>query len=222
MDLKKRIDGKTLKELEANYDKKLIRQVLCALQFFEVLEKGPAIDLTRLGEDKIKAVQYFKKKYQKIIRAVDMMLEKPATLNGLETASVLNETEKEIILQIKTRCENDIKQLPSINKKAVDRFAVTLFGFLSEDGPYSSRRERQHAFLSHMPVFQMPASRPKKIVENALLIVIFSLLKKNEAADSGKGKQIKWLYILTVDIVNVYFGKNLTPKAVDNALHSSS
>ena len=81
--LEKRLGEKTLKELKSNYNMALIRRVCSALEFFNVLEKGPAIDLMGYAKDNLKAVKYFSTKYRKIIRAANMMLDKSSSLYGL-------------------------------------------------------------------------------------------------------------------------------------------
>jgi hypothetical protein len=219
---RKRFEGAILKELEMNYDEGVIWKICSALEFFEVLLKRPSMDLMKYGKDKLEIVQSFRKKYRKMIKAADIML---------ETASALTKAEKETILQIKERCQNYLKRLPLQNEKAVvDPLKEALLALRAQNVPYpdsntlasfaavpiAEQKEWLYEFLCQMPALQKPASRPKrKLVENALLIVIFTLLEKN-------GKQIKWQTALTTDIVEQYFKKQLPKRAVETALHSSS
>jgi len=217
--VKRKISKATLDELEKNYAKNTIKKVLEALIHFAIISEEP--DIKVVDKQMQKAVPFFKKKANKIIQSAD-------TLLGVAFSDI----QKKAIQEIKAKAQKEINRLSQIKAVIVDPFKERELSIL-----YVRRWEYPKNYI-----FKHPQGRPKNLIINALVIVIFRLLKKE-----GKQLQIKRLYKLTADIINqcyerrpntlidplpdlidiiinwyrIGIDKKLTPKDIENALHST-
>ncbi len=216
---KKKLNPETINELTSNYDKKTIARIIWALLDFEDLSRKKAFfteDVWKDNNERRELYRQLQRRTREEIKASDVLL--PAAL----TAS-----EKETISAIKSRFEERLKRLSQIKEIEIDPVKEILIGqgreiplnlvadALSDKPSMSSADwDREYQFYLGRFVFKKRRSRPEKIIDNALLIVIYTLLDKD-------GKQIKWRRSLTADIVSQYFKKEIKVKDVDNAVNST-
>ncbi len=160
-------------------------------------------------------MRHFKQSTSRVNKAADVLLKEAG----------LTEAENKVLLKIKIRHESGLKYFSQKRTVTIDAFKETMLGFGPSTLPnirfnyltfpeFIAEWEKEYIASVWQLLIKKPKSRPKKIIENAILIVIFNLLKRED-------RQIKWLYLLTTDIVKQCFNKKIGPKAVENALHST-
>lgn len=197
------ISEKALKELEKDYDKKIVNSVLEALTDFEFFIRTDCL---------VPVVDYESKKREKkecegIIKAMESSLKSPLVLDS----------DKKALQGIQLGAHYRLWLLQGFKKVTVTPVKEFLLkheatpSLLTTPDP---EKYIEEAFekLNKDIVYVRPNGRPKKIFENALISVIYKLLKRDD-------KQVKEVYCLTAEVV-----KQLIPevnyKRVDNALHS--
>lgn len=207
-EMRVKIGKKTLAKLEKNYDTKTINKILEVLIDFEPFVMSSGV-VNVLDDDVKKAYLNFKKKHKNVINTTEFLLKKAG----------LSDSEKEVVRGIQLRHKNHLERLSQVKQITVDPIKEALLKkgstptLLTHSDPEGWIKE---FFLQchKNTVFKKPAGRPKKIIFNALVIVICRLLKNDS-------KLIKWLYATTVEIISQVFGVNLTIKDIDNSLHST-
>ena len=156
------------------------------------------------------------KTQRNIINAIEFLLK----------SANLSDSEKKMLQRIKTRHQDSLKQSSQVKKVVIDPVKEALLNvearaangtLLTGLNPSGTM---DFIMQCNFPktIFIKPTGRPKKkIFLNALVIVIYSLLKNDNT-------QVKWRYCLTANIINQYFGltgkEALNSKGIDNALHS--
>lgn len=209
--MKVKIGSDIMKELEKNYDKKTIHRIQETLIDFENFLSGARNALS--SEMTKEAVSYRRNKSRRAIKSADILLKE----------GELSASEKETIEGIKSKFQDHLELLTQVKEVTVDPIKETLLYYGASGSLLGSKFmpeewAGEYLYQYHRNfIFKKPQGKPKKIVFNALVIVIFKLLKRRD-------KQIKWLYGLTADIINQCskdIGKKLTVKDIDNALHST-
>lgn len=212
-EMKGRIARKTMQNLEKKYAREAVERVIEALVDFEVFLRRNS-DCVKVVDDKSReAFAYFKKKHTNVINATEFLIK----------GAGLSATEKELVLGIQSRHKDHLKRLSQIKKITLDPIKADLLNRAAT--PTLVTHSTPEAWIEEFylqchkgTIFIKPAGRPKKIVFNALVIVIFRLLE-------NKDTQVKWRYALTADIINQCFHlsdkEELTAKKIDNILHST-
>ena len=209
-----KISKDTLKDIKENYDKKTVNKILEALLDFEPFLKGSPVSVV---SPELKRFYLSHMKTQRnIINAIEFLLK----------SANLSDSEKKMLQRIKTRHQDSLKQSSQVKKVVIDPVKEALLNvearaangtLLTGLNPSGTM---DFIMQCNFPktIFIKPTGRPKKkIFLNALVIVIYSLLKNDNT-------QVKWRYCLTANIINQYFGltgkEALNSKGIDNALHS--
>ncbi len=207
-----RIHKDTLQAIEKDYSKQTLDKILEALIDFEIFLNGGHVKV--INDDMKKAILYFKKKHQNVIKSTVTLLKEAG----------LSDSERKVMQEIKSRHQDHLKQLLQLKEIILTPVQETLLNLNATAGPLLrfNSAEWTREYLEQFGksfIVKKPEGKPRKSVLNTLVIVIYRLLEK-------EGKQIKWLHSTTAKIINQCLRFNdtdaLTPKRVENTSGCSS
>lgn len=218
-EMRGKISKNTMEKLERNYDKKTVDSIIAALVDFKpYLEPSDRLDLKKIKKD----TDNIEKLLRWVISTEDFLLRRSCFLDDSERgAHRKTKTYHEVLL--KAHLTRKRIALGPVKEALLKHSADATI--LSGKGEGWTEEYFRQCMMGEY-IFTKPHVRPMKLFPKALEVVIFRLLENNN-------KQIKqmrkitngWRYKLTADIINQcfkeYLDKELTPKDINNALHSS-